>query len=116
LLLAKVQSTHNSRTSLRRYYASATLAYGEWLWLDLGTSVPVSDIAYYFHGNNNNDRPTALQCYMVLWKDSSNTTIVSHHFKGNSVTHYLDPAVPDWPPTAPNPGALRSAQRRLRAV
>lgn len=87
-----------------RYYASNGMEWIEWLYVDLGRSVPLSDIQYFYHGQSQDARLTALQCYMTLWKDSSNATVLVHHYIGLRNDYYHDPTQPDWPTAAPNPG------------
>jgi hypothetical protein len=65
-------------------------------WLDLGAAVPWADVAFYFHRQVVDSRPSAQKCYQVLWKDSTNGTIQANYFAGTTADNYFYPGVLQW--------------------
>jgi hypothetical protein len=85
---------------------SGTTASGEWLNLDLGTDVPLSSINYFEHVNIASSlRDDSIRCYMVFWKDSQGKTLQINLYKTVNATYQFKAGSPDYPPTAPSPGA-----------
>jgi hypothetical protein len=88
------------------FYESKGTVLGEWLNLDLGTDVPLSSINYFEHVNIASSlRDDSVRCYMVHWRDSQGKTLQINLYKTVNATYQFKAGSPDYPPTAPSPGA-----------
>jgi hypothetical protein len=72
----------------------------QWFYLDLGRDVPLTDIALIWIGNTMSQYGATLQCYQLLWLDSSKGVLQSNYFWSHQTGYTFTPGSGDWPADA----------------